>query len=80
MECVLDTEKQYDCMFCQKELHRGNSECTCSTMRPEFNYASICVECAAQYDRLMVDEGFKPILNFLLKKEYWRGVGPVIDF
>ena len=78
--CTVYTLKQYSCMFCNKKVHRGDSGCSCSTLRKEFNLASICTSCAELYDMLITSVKFKPILKFLIDKAYWEGAGPAVDF
>lgn len=79
--CSLETRPNFRCVICDKLIHRGDSGCICSTFREQsFSYASICVKCAKEYDRLMNDEKLKPIIKKLLRTEYWRGAGTVIDF
>lgn len=80
MEHTDGSDTNYTCVVCRRRVHGGVSECPCSTYRKEaFQYATICSECAEVFDRLMSEE-FKPVLNALLNKKYWEGVGPVIDF
>lgn len=79
--CSLEIFPNYRCVICDKRIHRGDSGCICSTFRPEsFQYASICVKCVKAFDRLLADVELQPILMHLLRREYYRGVGPVIDF
>lgn len=74
--CSLDIVPTFHCVLCDKLIHRGDSECICSTFRPtEFAYSSLCIKCAETYDRLMSDEDFKPILKYLFNKRFWEGVG-----
>lgn len=73
MECILVLTKQWTCVICHKSIHNGGSECPCSTLRKDaFAWASICIECATSYDKLMTNEEFQPILKHLLRKEYWK--------
>jgi len=53
-ECSLGAPgADYDCRFCQVDLHRGDSGCPYSTLREEVcSYASVCLSCAAEVDRL----------------------------
>lgn len=79
--CFEPGQKQYSCIICNTKIHMGDSGCPCSTLRKEqFDYASLCVKCAAAFDRLMNDEELKPIVTHLMHKSYWQGNGPVIDF
>ena len=79
--CSLETRPNYRCVICTKSIHRGDSGCICSTFRPrDFLYASICVKCAASYDKLINSEEFMPIVKVLLEIKYLEGVGPVNDF
>lgn len=81
MECVITNKspKRYSCLFCDKLIHGGFEGCTCSAYRDEFERASVCTDCLKLYDELMQDK-YRTILRVLFRREYFRGVGPVIDF
>lgn len=82
LTCLMSEEtKLYNCIICQKKIHRGDSDCVCSVFRVEtFEYASLCLSCATVFDTLNENEYIKTVLKHLLNKEYWKGAGPVIDF
>lgn len=46
----------YACKFCSaRPLHRGDEGCTCSTLRTQTHYATLCPACAEALDTLNAD-------------------------
>jgi hypothetical protein len=79
--CTDDSPQRWGCIVCYKKIHRGDSGCPCSTtIKEAFHYASICATCAEAYNRIMSDEILRKVHEYLVKKKYWEGAGPVIDF
>ena len=49
-------DMSYSCRFCHVRLHRGDSGCACSQMRPDVTlYSTLCVPCAESVDVLTAE-------------------------
>lgn len=71
-------DPRYSCKFCYIPVHRADL-CECSQQRKQTQFASICLECVVEFDKLYEDTRLGAIHKQLVRNAWFDGRGPSDD-
>lgn len=81
VRCVLAEPKNWACVICSTKIHAGGQGCPCATCREkDFGLNSLCSQCAAVYDNLLVNDQAVRIMKQMLRKYYYEAHGTFAEW